>query len=251
MSELDDAPPPMDPALRAQLRGSKTMFDAEAGAHESQAFERLARAIPGLVPGPGGDGGGGDGGGGGTEVPVASIATKIAQTSLAKLVVPIVASALVGGGVGAVAMRELGPPRERIVYVDRVVSAPPPAVSVAPPASAARAMRVADLPSVPTVAAVPPPAAPSALIAVERSLLDGARSAFATGDYETALERLRHHAERHPSGVLAEEREALTIRTLVALGRKPEAKARASAFASKYPESIMRPAVEAAIGDPR
>jgi hypothetical protein len=58
---------------------------------------------------------------------------------------------------------------------------------------------------------------------------------------------LRRHADRFPSGVLAEEREALAVRALAAAGRRSEAEVRGRAFAAKYPESIMRPAVESAI----
>jgi outer membrane protein assembly factor BamD (BamD/ComL family) len=91
------------------------------------------------------------------------------------------------------------------------------------------------------------PSSAGAQVAEERLLLDGARSAFASGDYDKALAELRRHGARFPTGVLAEEREALTVRALAALGNTREADARARAFVAKYPESIMRPAVQSAI----
>jgi hypothetical protein len=81
-------------------------------------------------------------------------------------------------------------------------------------------------------------------------MLDEARTAFSSGDYAKSLHRLDRHRARFPSGVLSEEREALAVRALAASGNKSEAAKRARAFVTKYPESIMRPAVEAAAHDP-
>ena len=87
-------------------------------------------------------------------------------------------------------------------------------------------------------------------VSAERLLLDEARTAFASGDYAKSLERLDRHRTRFPAGVLSEEREALAVRALAASGNKADATKRAHAFVAKYPESIMRPAVEAAVRDP-
>lgn len=43
----------------------------------------------------------------------------------------------------------------------------------------------------------------------------------------------------HPSGPLDEEREALRIRALVAVGRLDEARTLTTAFAQRYPSSIQ------------
>ena len=252
MSELDDTPPPMDAGLRSLLRNTRASFDDEASAHAGPAFARLAQALPGLAApgGGGGDGGGGDGGGGGG---VGAGAGAAASAGLAKLALPVIVSLMVGGGIGAVVTLALGPTRERIVYVDRPApNSAVPLATFAPesPSSTAPGMRVEDLPGVaPAVASAASSVAvsPSERIAAERLLLDDARSAFASGDYPKALLLLRRHGERFPAGVLAEEREALTVRALAALGKNDEADARARAFVAKYPESIMRPAVESAV----
>ena len=245
MSERDDTPPPMDEGLRALLRKTSGSFDEEASAHAGPAFARLAQALPGLAT-PGGGGGGGGGGAGGAGAGAAS-------AGLAKVALPILVSLIVGGSIGAAVTLALSPTRERIVYVDR--PAPSTATAAATPSheipsASAPGMRVEDLPGVaPAVAAAASSVLPSQSerIAAERLLLDDARSAFASGDYPKALLLLRRHGERFPAGVLSEEREALTVRALAALGRNGEAEARARAFVAKYPESIMRPAVEAAV----
>lgn len=255
MSELDEMPPPMDRELRDRLRRASGLFDDEARAHAGHAFERLAQALPGLaLPSVGaGDAGTAAGAGAAKAATSAGTAASVGGSSLLKLALPLVASAIVGGGVGAAVKHEVAPVRERIVYVDRpaaVVAPSSSSPSLPSPSSAPdRALRVDELPMTGPVTAssVATPTAPSARLAAERLLLDSARSAFASGDYEKALVLLRHHAERHPGGVLVEEREALTIRSLAALGRKGEAETRARAFVARYPESIMRPAVEAAV----
>jgi hypothetical protein len=85
----------------------------------------------------------------------------------------------------------------------------------------------------------------------ERALLDRARSAFARGDHEASLAALEEHEARYRAGILAEEREALAVRTLAALGRTAQARERGQRFVARYPGSLMRPAVEAAMGPTR
>jgi hypothetical protein len=164
-------------------------------------------------------------------------------------------SVIVGAVVGAAVTHALEPVRERVVYVDRpvatsIMSAP---ASSTPPAPA---LRVDDLPGAlpsgsPVIGSVmPAPASPSARVEAERLLLDEARAAFASGDHDKALALLRRHEQRFRGGVLSEERDALTVRALAALGKKSEAAALGRAFVAKYPDSIMRPAVESAMGRP-
>ena len=92
-----------------------------------------------------------------------------------------------------------------------------------------------------------PKASPSSTLNAERLVVDVARSAYARGDRDEALRALARHATTYPDGALAEEREALAIRILVDAGRAPEARARGQKFRTRYPKSLMLPAVEAAL----
>ena len=85
----------------------------------------------------------------------------------------------------------------------------------------------------------------------ERALLDRARASYARGDHLQALAVLDDHKARYAAGLLAEEREALAVRTLSALGRTTEVRERGQRFAARYPGSLMLPAVEAAMRPPR
>jgi outer membrane protein assembly factor BamD (BamD/ComL family) len=66
-----------------------------------------------------------------------------------------------------------------------------------------------------------------------------ARRAFGLGDYAKALQALQAHFRRFPTSVLAEEREALEIKTLAASGRVAEARSRAARFAARFPQSLF------------
>jgi RNA polymerase sigma-70 factor (ECF subfamily) len=77
----------------------------------------------------------------------------------------------------------------------------------------------------------------------ERALLDVAHSALGNGHADDALVALARHAERYPNGVYREEREALTIQCLHALGRTGEAARKAAVFRARYPKSLFLPSV--------
>jgi hypothetical protein len=76
-------------------------------------------------------------------------------------------------------------------------------------------------------------------LSAERSLLDVARTALARGDRDAAMEALSRCAQRYPRGTFVEEREALTIKCLWAMGRTGEARPRAARFAQRYPGSLF------------
>jgi outer membrane protein assembly factor BamD (BamD/ComL family) len=82
-------------------------------------------------------------------------------------------------------------------------------------------------------------------------VLDAARTALARGDANDALKSLAEHEKTYPAGALAEEREALYVRSLVEAGRKDDARARASRFRARWPRSLLLPAVEASVADER
>lgn len=72
----------------------------------------------------------------------------------------------------------------------------------------------------------------------ERALIERCSSALVRGDASGALAAARGHARRFRDGALVEEREALTIQALRALGRTSEADARAEAFLRRWPASL-------------
>ena len=81
----------------------------------------------------------------------------------------------------------------------------------------------------------------------EQKLLDAARNALTRGLAEAALGPIDRHARQYPKGILAEEREALAVNVLVTLGRHDEARDRGARFLRRYPDSLLRNSVEAAI----
>jgi len=84
-------------------------------------------------------------------------------------------------------------------------------------------------------------------LTVQQALLDRARAALAHGDGRQALAALAEHARTHPASDLLEEREALTIKSLIASGDSTTARARAAAFAARYPQSLFLPSIRAAL----
>ncbi len=81
----------------------------------------------------------------------------------------------------------------------------------------------------------------------ERVLLDRARTALTRRSPRDALAALSEHSRRYPRGRLTEEREALMIQALIAAGRYETARRRAEAFHRRYPTSLFRVSVDAAL----
>lgn len=90
------------------------------------------------------------------------------------------------------------------------------------------------------------PAASVSTMAAERQLLDAARTALARGEPRSGVVFLTKHAKQFPKGTLAEEREALHVRILVAMGDNDSAVAHAESFREHYPNSIFMPVIERA-----
>lgn len=76
-------------------------------------------------------------------------------------------------------------------------------------------------------------------VAKELPLLAGARVAVTHGNFETALDLISQHGRLFPEGPLAEEREALRVRSLLGLGRGAEARRAAAAFRARFPRSVF------------
>lgn len=84
----------------------------------------------------------------------------------------------------------------------------------------------------------------------EQEILQRAQAAYARRRFSTALVALAEHARRFPDGHLAEEREALRVRSLLALGRRDDARSAATAFAARFPRSVLLPRVESEASAP-
>jgi hypothetical protein len=85
------------------------------------------------------------------------------------------------------------------------------------------------------------PVTPQESYRAELDLLQRANVAYAARDFSGALVLVAAHARRFPNGRLAEEREALRIRSLAGSGRGDEARHAASQFAVRFPRSVLLP----------
>jgi len=134
---------------------------------------------------------------------------------------------------------------------NRVTSAPPPALALAPapiaapldPAPAPAPAQEAELAPDLALALPERTSTRSDLVRAELRLLQRARAAVVRGDFEAALQVIAEHTRRFKNGRLAEEREALRVKSLAGLGRTEAARRAAAAFRSHYPRSVLLPAV--------
>jgi hypothetical protein len=232
--ENPDDLPPLDSKVLELLRAEKGAVFAPQDAR-ARVLSRLDAGLPRL----GGRGHGGPGGGS----PAASAVgrgTRLARHASLGL------AFLIGGGTGAAIWHATEPPRT--VYVDRVVYAPAPAVAPSPSA-AASVLEFA--PDEPARAPVPSNASSSASapgqLAVERALLDVARTALGRGEGEECLAAVAKHEHRFPAGALAEEREAIAIQALILVKRFDDARSRGARFHRRFSGSVLMPAVDAAL----
>lgn len=128
---------------------------------------------------------------------------------------------------------------------------PPPRIETPEPPPVEPVKPVVARPSRPTEVTPPkeptPPASRDTQLSQERGLLEVARTALARGDVAATLDAVERHARDFPDGRLAEEREVLFIQALVQAGRKDEAARHAASFRKQFPDSLMGPAVDAAL----
>jgi len=138
----------------------------------------------------------------------------------------------------------------RVVYVDRPAPPSAPATPSAPvtPRAVAAAPVVLDAGRPPRARDGEPDDDDD--LASEQATLELARSSLRAGQPEAALAALHRHARHHPHGQLVPEREALTVRCLMALHREEEARRTAERFLRRYPDSSLRDSVEAALRGP-
>ncbi len=126
----------------------------------------------------------------------------------------------------------------------------PPRSAATQPAAVPLAASVAEPTAARPIEARPRPSAVrrDESMAAEQAILDEANEALASGAHGVAFAALARHAAEFPRGHLSEEREGLWLRTLLAAGRKDEARARAARFKQLYPHSMLLPALEATLG---
>lgn len=224
MSDLE----PMDPEMRALLQRAAPELGAPdaAKARVQSALMASLAAPPAAQPR-------------GLDAPSASAQTT-ATVSLSKAIGAAIVAFAVGGATGAALIR-VKAPEARIVYVDR----PVPAFAQPSPAPSVPVVPVDQLASVP--APQPDTPALASSLVQERKVLDEARSQFAQGSMNSCLAILARHEKLYPRGALSEERDALFVRALSGAGRHEEASRRAQRFAERYAESLLLPAVRAAV----
>jgi len=88
--------------------------------------------------------------------------------------------------------------------------------------------------------------APQESYAAELQLLQRAQSEYASHDFTNALVLVAEHGRRFPNGRLAEEREALRVRSLARAGRGDEARRALASFANRFPHSAFLPRLQEA-----
>jgi hypothetical protein len=246
----------------ADLVAAARPLEVASADKKAHAYALVASRI-GALGGSPNDGGSGNGdlGGGSTAAGVGAKTVLASKAWMAAIATFALGGALGGGVMYAVV--DARPPRVVTVavpamdrnessFVDKPI--PPAASSVA----------VMDLPSTrepertrngPSPSANPSPSSNTGAtvegargLAAERGLLDVARAALTRGAPEEALEAVERHMRDYPQGLLAEEREAIAIKALAAVGRMTEAKARAARFRARYPKSLSLPAIEGVVG---
>jgi hypothetical protein len=82
---------------------------------------------------------------------------------------------------------------------------------------------------------------PQESYAAELQLLQRAQSEYTSQDFPDALVLVAEHARRFPNGRMAEEREALRVRSLAGVGRGDEARRALAAFVEQFPHSALLP----------
>jgi|SRR5580692_9242762 TolA-binding protein len=88
--------------------------------------------------------------------------------------------------------------------------------------------------------------APQESYAAELQLLQRAQSEYASHDFANALVLVAEHGRRFPNGRLAEEREALRVRSLAHADRGDEARRALASFAKRFPNSAFLPRLQEA-----
>jgi hypothetical protein len=182
--------------------------------------------------------------GGGAVVGTAKVAGKSAILWL-KWALPAALVVASAGTYAWRAQRHPAPaPRAVAPSAALVVSAPWALPVVPPPAAPANGELAAEPSSLPPVK-TPASAKPSSDDLVqELSLLHQALAASQSGNAASALELARQHAQRYPNSRLRNERDAIEVRSLCALGRATDATRLADKLRGRAPNSPVSAALQ-------
>jgi len=225
------------------------LFDVEARiAPESEAAKaRVWRTVRASVGPPTGAGGGG----GGVPARSASWAGSVFRTATIFLAGGMTGALVYHGMVGtedrehandALGAGQLG-------RMQKNAPTWPAAPAVDAPSLSPRDVP-AEPPPTPTANETVPPSTQvgsESRLAEERAIIDVVRGAIARGHTDAAMEAIRRHQQKFPSGQLAEDREALHVIALARAGNLEEARTRADAFRRRYPNSLLNRAINAAL----
>jgi hypothetical protein len=239
----------LEAEVRALLRPVREPPAAPAEV-KARALRRLALALP--IGGGGGHDGGSRPQTPGPQTP--GPATGLGRALVAKVPAWSLLASFVAGAAAMLIARP--PPHEKPLPVAvAVTTALPPSATAAPIIPILSPPVPPSAPAAPVIAPVvtaeaPRPSARPVTddLEAERALLDVARTALGRGDGGNALRAAEEHGRRFPHGILAEEREAMSIQALRLLHRDDDAQARLSRFRGRFPTSLMRPALEATDG---
>jgi hypothetical protein len=203
------------------------------GAVRARALTRAMTAVEGIIPPP--------------AWPRAAVTAPVPGSGLRTALAASVA--LILGAAGAVAAIGVRIP-------DLLAPSPPPSALMAPasrveaPDVAVRALAAREPTSVAKLPRASRPATAQESYAAELGLLQRAQVAYAERDFAGALALVVEHARRFPNGRLAEEREALRVRSLARAGRNEEARRAASTFSARFPRSVLLPRLRQTAGIP-
>ncbi|MBX7098326.1 MAG: hypothetical protein K1X89_11485, partial [Myxococcaceae bacterium] len=164
-----------------------------------------------------------------------------------------VGASAAGGPAGAQVLAVLAPPAPAPVPVSQVVSAPEVARATDDVAPGPRAEDAVPEPLAVAPRPRPKPSGNAAAqgdeaLRQERSLIEQARVAMGRQAPGLALEALAEHERRFPRGQLEEERLAMQALALSATGERDGAAAKAREFLGRFPQSVLRAAVEPLAG---
>jgi hypothetical protein len=163
-----------------------------------------------------------------------ALATAATKALILKLMIGVVGTALVGGGVFA-ALQHKSPAR--------AIVEEPRAPMVEPRAPVAREPRLV----IPAAAPLPRVVHVRKGLADEQAFLEEARAALVGGSPERALRLLQQHQRDFPAAQLGDARDSLVIQALVAEGRVEQARVKAAEFRRRHPHSLFLPAVDASL----
>jgi hypothetical protein len=247
-----------DPMIDELPRDLVALLSRESLAYPEDESMRAAvlAGVEATVGGPGGAGGGGsDGGDGGGAPPGAGVGAAVLHSLGVRAVVAIATGAFLAGGIvgGVVVNRVSAPQPSASVAASAPVFPALPLDAGAPVASEAVKPAPADAPV--ASASAPTLPAPSAKdvtdsrgdLTRERELLDAARASLSRSNPNDAIAAAERHAQRWPHGYLVEERDVVWVQALVAAGRRGEAERKALLFRRSFPNSVLTPAVDAAL----